>query len=250
MFLFAQHGRIYEGCQIFLGASRSQRIPQRNFPVPEEADFQISVGGDPEAVARPTEVFAHRSYEAHLSSVTRHLPRLKNCWRTTRGNRTHRVSSYLRYVVRSVAQRSSEIGIPARDYIHDVFVRHHFIQLPAVSGERHVFDEANVDVPVFRELDEIQNFVVVEALHEDAVDLHRIVIQLQGEVDSHHDSLPSFPPGDFFVSLRLERVQTDVQQIQTGSLERDQQARQNEAVRRYSDALQTFDALQRSLPKS
>lgn len=80
------------------------------------------------------------------------------------------IKNYLGRVVRMIIQRR-DVGVTLLDSRHHLLEAYHFLGVPFVACERHVFDKTDVDVAVSRELNEIEDFVIVESFHGDDVQL-------------------------------------------------------------------------------
>lgn len=63
----------------------------------------------------------------------------------------------------------------ASDDLEHFAVRHHLLGVPLVAFERHVLDEANVDVFVTRELHKVVQLVVVQTAHDYGIQLKTLI---------------------------------------------------------------------------
>ena len=94
----------------------------------------------------------------------------------------------------------------------------HFVRRDETVGEvevlphRHEFDEAHVPRPLARDLGEVDDLVVVEAPHDDAVDLDRREARILGGAEAFHRLVETArgPPGDLLEPVAVERVEADV----------------------------------------
>mmetsp|Transcript_23120 Transcript_23120/g.71719 ORF Transcript_23120/g.71719 Transcript_23120/m.71719 type:complete len:370 (-) Transcript_23120:90-1199(-) len=175
----------------FVGGPRGAHgVAQRPLVLAEQAHLEVAVGGEPQPVARPAEGGRHARDEADAAAEPRQAEELR------------RLAAGLVHELQPVV---------LLDAVHHSHEGHHLPPLPLVVVEGHVLDEPHLERPVARELREGAELVVVDAVHDDAVDLDRVVPERLGHADRVEHLAEPVPPRDEHVTVGIQRVERHVE---------------------------------------
>src|ERR1700730_7534857 len=87
----------------------------------------------------------------------------------------------------------------------------------AVGVERHEFDKAHDDIVLAGEFREGFHFAVVNSANEDSVYFYRTQRRRLRDLNSFENLIECFCAGDLLEFAAVERIEADVDAVQTGS---------------------------------
>src|ERR1041384_1587000 len=174
-FLLAPDRSLDHRSQVVVGDARAHELAQRRLVQREEAGAKAALRGQSDAVARRAERLAHRGDEpdAARRTVGKVEPRRRSGPYVLERNQRELIFDLL-------------LDAQAR---HDLFVGP-----DVVPVERHELDEANLITLAVRQAGEVDDLVVVAALHDDHVQLDRPQSRLARGCDAIHDAPKSVDP--------------------------------------------------------
>ena len=101
------------------------------------------------------------------------------------------------------------------DELDDLGLGHDLVVAPRLVGvEGHELDEPDDDALVATPADEVEDLVVVDALHDHAVDLDRLEPGLDGGVDAVEHLVELVATGELDEAVAVEGVEADVDALQ------------------------------------
>ena len=110
--------------------------------------------------------------------------------------------------------QSRDIRVLCPYDIQHLSVRQHLVLTPLVPAERHVLDETDFDILIARQVHKRQDLVVIQAAHDNAVDLQldacADLVQFLHTVDALHDGIEALAAGEKLELEGIERVEADV----------------------------------------
>lgn len=113
----------------------------------------------------------------------------------------------------------------------DVARRHHAVALPAVLGvQGHLLDETQLVVVLDGPGEEVRGLVVVQAGHQDRVDLDRCQARVTGGLQTLQDVLVTVAAGEGLEDVGAQGVQGDVHPVQARRLQGRRRALEADAV--------------------
>lgn len=178
---------------------------RRKFRRNRSTNFQLSIGRNSDSVTGGAEMFAHRGDETDFALVGRIGDAIP-----------------FRRVVSIVLRKFLQRKIFSNRLQH-FFVRIKLLLAPLVLAERHVFDESHRQIRLIaRQLDEITQFIRVDSIHHHAIDFHQWIQfgHVQRQANVRNDASKRRTTGDEIEFLFDQRIQRDVQRIETGSSQR------------------------------
>lgn len=121
--------------QFYIGLALPHRISQTHFRRAKQAHLEVAIGRHAQPVARRAKMLRHGRDEADAATMARHVPRL---------GRLVRLHGLPR-----------QGGIALLNACEHVLVRHEFGVGPPIAVEWHVLDEANFQVVMLGQRDEV-----------------------------------------------------------------------------------------------
>jgi hypothetical protein len=108
-----------------------------------------------------------------------------------------------------------------------------------LTSKGHVFDKPHIDLFVPRELDKIQDFLVISSSHDNTIDLDRV--QPMGEciINGFHDPFKSLPAGHQLKFESIQGIQAKVEKIHATVDQRWQLALECDAVGCHGDCFES-----------
>ena len=153
-FFLAPDRRLDGAADVVVGNARADQVSQRRFPKREQARAQAALGSEPDPVAGRAERLAHRGDEADAARrAVRELESRRGSW-TRIDNRLQREQVLDLF-----------LDMKTRDYL--------LVGPDVVAVQRHELDEADLVALVAREPREVDDLIVVLALHDHHVQLDR-----------------------------------------------------------------------------
>src|SRR6185437_15151864 len=165
----------------------------------EKAGAEFSVGGEADARAESTERLRDRSYEANFAAAIGEAVFARG-FAAFMGNRHERPFGF--------------------DAALDFGGGDHEVARPGAIGiKRHEFDEAHSQIAIAGEFGEALDFIVVNAADENGVHFHGAQWRGLRGVDSGDDAIEGASARDFFESGAVERIEADVDAVESGGNE-------------------------------
>lgn len=172
----------------------AHHIAQADLGVSKQADLEIAVGRDSEAVTAAAEMVRHACDEADSALEAGDLKGLAG--------------------VVGVVLDLVDAGMLLPYHGEHLLIAEHLLRGPLVAGKWHVFNEAHLEILVLRHLDKRENLVVVEAADDDGVDFELYpcarLVHLQYAIYALHDLFESSSSCHNFELKRIKCVQTEV----------------------------------------
>ena len=215
--------------ELGIGGARAQLVAEGHLGVVKQAHLDVAVGREPQPRAGAAEVVGHGRDEPHRPAAgVAGKPVVFGRVAGLCGDKLERRAHAL---LNRVAQ---------------LRVGHHFLLLPAVAAKRHVLDEADLDRVVAREVDKVDHLVVVDAAHDDHVELDagdpEALGRLQGPQHGAEALLGA--PREQRELGGYQRVEGEVERGEAVLRHEGQFAVQREAVRRDADLLEPRQRVQ------
>src|SRR5215469_8339588 len=190
-FFLLRHDGADPSDNLLVGRLRSQQRAQVAILFAEQTSSQLSIRGQANARAMAAESLSNRSDQTDLAGGA--------------VDETVLASSFA-FLVRNLLERP--LGM---DALVDLLRGNHQLTRPvAVRVQRHKFDEAHDDAAFAGKGGEGFDFILVEAAHQNGVDLDRGQAGFLGGVDATHDRVVGARASDLLKLDWVERVEADV----------------------------------------
>src|SRR6266571_3416526 len=216
--------RLDHAAEVLVRDARAHEVAKRRLMQREQARAQATLGGQPDAVARRAKGLAHRRDEADAAG--RSVGKLEARRRA-------------RPWIRDGHQREKILDLlldaPARDDL--------LVGPDVVAVKRHELDEPHLVAALPSKAREVHNLVVIAALHHNHVQLDRPQAGFLRGVDAVHRSLELVAPRDLVEALHAERVQRDVDPLETDLLQELGLVAQQHAVGGHRDVERGVDGV-------
>ena len=186
---------------VFVGRAAAEQEFQVVIVLAEKAGAEFSVGGDADARAVAAERLGDGSDESDFARTVA----------TIRGGEFIFAGGFA-LLVGNLDERPARVNAAI-----DFGGGDHRVASPGAVGiERHELDEAHDQVAFARELGEGFDFVVIEAAHQHGVHFYGPKTRSLRGVDTCHHLVESFCAGDAFEFFAVERIEADVDAVETG----------------------------------
>src|SRR5438128_8548191 len=188
----------------------------------EQAGPQVTLGGQPDAVANFAEGVADRGDDPDSTLATVAKPESRGGGRTLIGHRLERKL--------------------AVDRLDDVAAGDDAVHGPdAVGIEWHELDEADLIALATGEAGEVDDLVVVAAAHHDHVELDGAEASHAGGCQATEHTIERIAAGEILEAVRVQRIQADVEPLQPGGLEGLRFCLEKDAIRGHRDVERLVD---------
>jgi hypothetical protein len=177
-----------------------QEITQRDLVITVKAHFHVAIARDAKAVAGTAKVVGHARDEADLAHETGNLIRLAR--------------------VILVTGQSRQTWVFHSDNVEHLLEADHLALAPLVPAKGHVLNEAHLNVLFAAELDKGNHLALVQAAHDDAVDLELEVgtesVHVENALNGLHDGVEALAPRHDLELEGIQRVQAEVDAREPG----------------------------------